>query len=59
MYNHLKERNIATSNEIDQFNIGFRRTILENFRVRFNYNLLDGEFYGNRSLKVFEFNKSY
>ena len=31
MYNHLKERNIATSNEIDQFNIGFRRTILENF----------------------------
>ena len=58
MYNHLKERNIATSNEIDQFNIGFRRTILENFRVRFNYDLLDGEFYGNRSVKVFEFNKS-
>jgi hypothetical protein len=50
MYNHLIERYIAKSNEIDQFNIGFRRTMLENFRVRYNYDLLDGKFYGNRSL---------
>ena len=28
MYNHLKERNIATSNEIDQFNIGFRLSLI-------------------------------
>jgi len=50
MYNHLIERYITKSNEIDQFNIGFRRTMLENFRVRYNYDLLDGKFYGNRSL---------
>ena len=58
MYNHLKERNIATSNEIDQFNIGFRKTILKNFTDRFNYDLLDGEFYGNSTLKSFHFNKT-
>ena len=59
MFNHQKERNYATSNEIDQFNIGFRGLFLKKFRVRFNYNSFDGEFYGSRSLNNFKFNKEF
>ena len=38
IFNHLKERNIATSKEIDNFNIYFRRELNSNFRIRFTYN---------------------
>ena len=41
IFNHLKERNIATSKEIDNFNIVFRREINSNFRIRFTYNSLE------------------
>lgn len=59
MFNHQKERNYATSNEIDRFNNGFRGLFLKKFRVRFNYNSFDGEFYGSRSLNNFIFNKEF
>ena len=59
MFNHQKERNYATSNEIDSFNKEFRLKFLKNFRVRFNYNSYDGEFYGSRSLNNFVFNKQF
>lgn len=59
MYNHQRERNFATSLEIDSFNIRFRYEILYEFRIRFNYNSYDGEFYGSRSLEKFKFNDSY
>lgn len=59
MFNHQKERNYATSNEIDQFNKGFRGLFLKKFRVRFNYNSFDGVFYGSRSLNNFKFNKDF
>ncbi len=59
MFNHQKERNYATSNEIDRFNNGFRGLFLKKFRVRFNYNSFDGEFYGSRSLNNFVFNKEF
>ena len=59
MFNHQKERNYATSNEIDSFNKDFRGLFLKKFRVRFNYNSFDGVFYGSRSLNNFKFNKEF
>ncbi len=59
MYNHQKDRNYATSTEIDHFNIGFRNTILEEFRISFNYHSFDGAFYGSRTLNQYKFNRSY
>ena len=59
MYNHQKDRNYATSTEIDHFNIGFRNVILDEFRVSFIYNSFDGAFYGSRTLNQYKFNQSY
>ena len=59
MYNHQKDRNYATSTEIDHFNIGFRNSTLEKFRISFNYNSFDGAFYGSQTLNQFKFNKTY
>jgi hypothetical protein len=59
MYNHQIARNYATSIEIDNFNILFRSEPYEKFRIRFDYNLLDGEFYGKRTLISFDFDAKY
>lgn len=59
MYNHQRDRNFATSLEIDTFNVRFRNDLLDEFRIRFNYNSYDGEFYGTRSLDKFKFNTTY
>jgi hypothetical protein len=59
MYNHQIARNYATSIEIDNFNILFRGEPYEKFRIRFDYNLLDGEFYGKRKLISFDFDSKY
>ena len=59
MFNHQKDRNYATSTEIDQWNIAKRGQILKNFRVRFSYNSYDGEFYGSRTVNTFDFNMDY
>jgi hypothetical protein len=59
IFNHLKERNIATSQEIDRFNIDFRRELNSNFRIRFSYNSFDGQFYGSRILNNSNFNNQY
>lgn len=59
MFNHQRARNYATSLEIDNFNIEFRRNPYTNFRIRFDYNLLSGEFYGSRQLTKFKFNRDY
>lgn len=59
MYNHQVARNYATSVEIDNFNIVFRGEPYEKFRIRFDYNLLDGEFYGKRKLISFDFDAKY
>ncbi len=59
MYNHQKERNTATSNEIDKFNLNFRNLPYSKFRIRFDYNLLEGDFYGSPSLTNFKFNNNF
>lgn len=59
MYTHKKERNYATSTEIDNFNLLWRRQIMGNFRIQFNYNSYDGEIYGQQELIRFRFNKQY
>ncbi len=59
MFNHLKERNYATSNEIDLWNADYRGEILKKFRVRFSYNSFDGEFYGSRTLNTFSYDRVY
>tara|TARA_B100001057_G_scaffold468590_1_gene527927 strand:- start:9371 stop:10081 length:711 start_codon:yes stop_codon:yes gene_type:complete len=59
MYNHQKERNFATSKEIDEFNLKFRNLPYSRFKIRFDYNLLEGEFYGTRSLTSFEFDSEF
>jgi len=59
MYNHNKDRNTATSVEIDQFNREFKYSVLSKFRIRFEYNLLEGEFYGTRKLTSYNFDESY
>ena len=59
MYTHKKERNYATSTEIDNFNLLWRRQIMGNFRIQFNYNSYDGEIYGQQELVRFRFNKQY
>ena len=59
MFNHQKDRNYATSQEIDQWNINSRGELLEKFRIRFSYNSFDGEFYGSRTLNTFNFNTDY
>ena len=52
MYNHQMVRNYATSLE-------FRAIPYDQFRIRFDYNLLDGDFYGKRKLTSYNFNDSY
>ena len=59
MFNHQKDRNYATSEEIDNWNIITRGEILKKFRIRFSYNSFDGEFYGSRSVNTFYFNTNY
>tara|TARA_B100000767_G_scaffold120321_1_gene114691 strand:+ start:237 stop:965 length:729 start_codon:yes stop_codon:yes gene_type:complete len=59
IFNHQKDRNTATSNEIDSFNLIFRNEINKNFRIRFSYNSFDGEFYGTRTLTNSNFNEKY
>ena len=59
MFNHQKERNYATSTEIDLWNADYRGEILQKFRVRFSYNSYDGEFYGSRTLNTFYFDREY
>ncbi len=59
MYNHQIARNYATSLEIDNFNILFRSAPYEKFRIRFDYNLLEGEFYGKRKLISYDFDYDY
>ena len=59
MYTHKKERNYATSTEIDNFNLLWRRQIMGNFRIQFNYNSYDGEIYGQQELLRFRFNRQY
>ena len=59
MYTHKKERNYATSVEIDNFNLLWRRQIMGNFRIQFNYNSYDGEIYGQQELIRFRFNRQY
>ena len=59
MFNHQKDRNYATSQEIDNWNIITRGEILKKFRIRFSYNSFDGEFYGSRSVNTFYFNTNY
>lgn len=59
MYNHQIARNYATSREIDDFNIEFRREPYVQFRIRFDYDLLDGEFYGKRKLISYNFDSNY
>ena len=59
MYNHQKQRNYATSTEIDHFNFRFRNEILDEFRVSFNYNSYDGAFYGSRTVNRYKFNQPY
>lgn len=59
MYNHQKARNYATSLEIDNFNLMFRRIPYQQFRIRFDYNLLNGEFYGKRQLTQYIFNRKF
>tara|TARA_B100001769_G_scaffold190340_1_gene151199 strand:+ start:866 stop:1570 length:705 start_codon:yes stop_codon:yes gene_type:complete len=59
MYNHQKERNNATSKEIDEFNLSFRNLPYSKFRIRFDYNLLEGKFYGTRTLNSFRFNQDF
>ena len=59
MYTHKKERNYATSTEIDNFNLLWRRQIMGNFRIQFNYNSYDGEIYSQQELTRFRFNKQY
>ena len=41
MYTHKMDRNYATSTEIDNFNLLWRRQIMFNFRIQFNYNSYD------------------
>ena len=59
MYNHQKERNIAQSKEIDEFNLNFRNLPYSKFRIRFDYNLLEGDFYGSPSLTSFNFDNDF
>ena len=67
VFTHLKDRNYATSTEIDSFNITFRNAVLTNFRIRFSYDsddsrklgmsndffglLSQGSFYANMYLR--------
>ncbi len=59
MYNHQIARNYATSQEIDNFNIRFRGEPYNRYRIRFDYNLLEGKFYGTRKLTSYYFDESY
>ena len=59
MYTHKKERNYATSTEIDNFNLLWRGQIMGNFRIQFNYNSYDGEIYGQQELTSYRFNRQY
>ena len=52
IFTHLKDRNYATSMEIDSFNISFRNAVLANFRIRFSYDSDDGVFMAAGKLKT-------
>ena len=57
--NYQKERNFATSKEIDNFNIQLRNSMFKNFRIRFDYDSEDGIFYGAKILKSSRFDLEY
>ena len=59
LFTHQKERNFATSKEIDNFNIQLRNSMFKNFRIRFDYDSKDGVFYGAKILKGSQFNLKY
>ena len=59
IYNHQNDRNYATSYQIDLFQIKFRESIYNNFRVNSEYNYKEGEIYGKPVVKNFSFNENY
>ena len=59
LFTHQKERNFATSKEIDNFNIQLRNSMFKNFRIRFDYDSEDGIFYGAKILKSSRFDLEY
>ena len=59
LFTHQKERNFATSKEIDNFNIQLRNSMFKNFRIRFDYDSKDGVFCHAKILKGSQFNLKY
>ncbi|MDC3133001.1 hypothetical protein OA501_02165 [Flavobacteriaceae bacterium] len=59
IFNHMKERNYALSEEIDIFNFNYRKLIMVGFRIQFSYNAFEGEFYGSQKIENFNFNDNF
>ena len=59
IFTHLKDRNYATSTEIDYFNINLRNAVLTNFRIKFSYDSDAGVFYGSSNIETQKFNADY
>ena len=59
IFNHRAQRNLANNTEIDLFRKDHRFIILKNFRIRFNYDSYDGEYYGAMNAVNYKFNEDY
>ena len=59
IFNHRSQRNLANNTEIDLFRKDHRFIILKNFRIRFNYDSYEGEYYGAMDAVNYKFNRDY
>ena len=59
IYNHLKERNLSISDDIDILQNKYMLDTNQNFRIDVNYNSLDGVIYGTTKINSFVFNHNY
>lgn len=59
LYETQKERNYTISISLDDLMLQFIRETLEGFSIRFSYNKMEGEVYGDRVIQNYKFDQKY
>ena len=59
LYETQKERNYTMSISLDNLMLQYIRETLEGFSIRFSYNKMEGEVYGDRVIQNYKFDQKY
>ena len=59
LYETQKERNYTMSIALDNLMLQYIRETLEGFSIRFSYNKMEGELYGDRVIQNYKFDQNY